>query len=88
MKEHSHERRSHRYAPGGRRPRPRGNGDTSAAEADMVKAYRHHANSYGMKQVDLHQFIKLMQAPGNYWLVWNPYPFEEDRAGTVPGKQP
>ena len=54
----------------------------------MVKAYRHHANSYGMKQVDLHQFIKLMQAPGNYWLVWNPYPFEEDRAGSVPGKQP
>lgn len=48
---------------------------TSAAEADMVKAYQYHANSYLVKPVDHAQFQQLMQAFGYYWLAWNQYPY-------------
>ena len=48
---------------------------TSAAEVDMAKAYGNHANSYLVKPVDFPQFLKLMDALGYYWLVWNQYPF-------------
>jgi CheY-like chemotaxis protein len=48
---------------------------TSSAESDMVKAYENHANSYLVKPVDFPQFLKLMDALGYYWLVWNQYPF-------------
>lgn len=48
---------------------------TSAAEADMVKAYDSHANSYLVKPVDYSQFVKLMETIGYYWLVWNEHPY-------------
>jgi CheY-like chemotaxis protein len=48
---------------------------TSAAEADMAKAYDCHANSYLVKPVDFPQFLKLMDALGYYWLVWNQFPY-------------
>ncbi len=48
---------------------------TSAAEADMAKAYDCHANSYLVKPVDFPQFLKLMDALGYYWLVWNRFPY-------------
>ena len=48
---------------------------TSAAETDMAKAYTHRANSYLVKPVDFPEFLKLMDALGYYWLVWNQYPF-------------
>jgi CheY-like chemotaxis protein len=48
---------------------------TSAAETDMAKAYNHRANSYLIKPVDFPEFLKLMDALGYYWLVWNQYPF-------------
>jgi CheY-like chemotaxis protein len=48
---------------------------TSAAEADMVKAYDNHANSYLVKPVELPQFVDLMKAFGYYWLAWNEFPF-------------
>ena len=48
---------------------------TSAAEADMVRAYDNHANSYMVKPVDHRQFVKLMEAIGYYWLAWNEYPY-------------
>jgi len=48
---------------------------TSAAEVDMAKAYGNHANSYLVKPVDFPQFLKLMDALGYYWLVWNQFPF-------------
>jgi CheY-like chemotaxis protein len=44
---------------------------TSAAEADMAKAYGNHANSYLVKPMDLSQFRKLMNDLSFYWLVWN-----------------
>jgi len=47
---------------------------TSAAEADMVKAYEHHANSFLVKPVDFTQFSKLMETFGYYWVAWNQYP--------------
>jgi CheY-like chemotaxis protein len=49
---------------------------TSAAEADMVKAYEHHANSFLIKPVDFSQFSKLMDTFGYYWVAWNQYPHE------------
>ena len=48
---------------------------TSAAEVDMAKAYGNHANSYLVKPVDFPQFLKLMDALGYYWLVWNQFPY-------------
>lgn len=47
---------------------------TSKAEADMVKAYHCHANSYLVKPVDFTQFSQLMETFGFYWLAWNQYP--------------
>jgi len=48
---------------------------TSAIEADMVKAYDRHANSYLVKPVEFPQFIALMDALGYYWLAWNEFPY-------------
>jgi CheY-like chemotaxis protein len=48
---------------------------TSGVEADKVKAYSSHANSYLVKPLELAQFIELMQALGFFWLVWNEYPY-------------
>ena len=48
---------------------------TSAAETDMVRAYKHHANSYLVKPVDFTKFMEQMKALGYFWLIWNKYPF-------------
>ncbi len=47
---------------------------TSAAETDMAKAYRHHANSYLVKPVDFPKFTAMMESIGGYWLLWNRAP--------------
>jgi len=47
---------------------------TSAAEADMAKAYDSHANSYLVKPVDFTKFTELLKTFGYYWLVWNQSP--------------
>ena len=44
---------------------------TSAAEADMTRAYGHHVNSYLVKPLDLAQFVDLIGSLGYYWLAWN-----------------
>ena len=44
---------------------------TSAAEADMTRAYGHHVNSYLVKPLDLAQFVDLIASLGYYWLAWN-----------------
>jgi len=49
---------------------------TSSAEADLVKAYDYHANSYLVKPVDFSQFVKLMDSFGYYWIAWNQYPHD------------
>ena len=48
---------------------------TSAAESDLAQAYSHHANSYLVKPVGLHDFMDLMRTLGYYWLAWNRYPY-------------
>ena len=48
---------------------------TSAAEADVARAYEYHANSYLVKPLDFEQFSKLMKDLGFYWLAWNHYPW-------------
>ena len=47
---------------------------TSAAQADVVNAYRHHANSYLVKPVDFGRFTALLDALGGYWLKFNTAP--------------
>ncbi len=49
---------------------------TSAAEADMMRAYKNHANSYLVKPVAFQDFVEMMKVIGYYWLVWNEYPFK------------
>lgn len=44
---------------------------TSTAQADMLKAYRHHANGYLVKAVDFDAFSDMIAATCRYWLTWN-----------------
>jgi CheY-like chemotaxis protein len=41
---------------------------TSAAEADILKAYDLHANCYITKPVDLDQFITVVRSIEDFWL--------------------
>lgn len=47
---------------------------TSAAESDLMKAYEGGAGSYLVKPIDFDGFMKMMEAFGFYWLLWNRYP--------------
>jgi two-component system, chemotaxis family, response regulator Rcp1 len=42
---------------------------SSAAEQDIVKSYRLHANCYVTKPVDLDQFIDVVQSIENFWFT-------------------
>lgn len=44
---------------------------SSAAGADIAKAYESNANSYIVKPVDFVKFTDLMDDLGYYWLGWN-----------------
>ncbi|MFV2057161.1 MAG: response regulator, partial [Thiohalomonadales bacterium] len=48
---------------------------TSAADLDVTNAYKHHANSYLDKPIDINNFSKMMDELGYYWLAWNHKPF-------------
>jgi len=48
---------------------------TSAAEADVARAYDSHANSYLVKPVEFEHFVELMDMLGYYWLAWNQKPY-------------
>lgn len=47
---------------------------TSAADLDVAKAYKRHANSFLIKPVDFASFTKMMDDLGYYWLVANHRP--------------
>ena len=47
---------------------------TSAAEADILKAYSYNVNSYLVKPLDFNVFSQLLESFGFYWLAWNTYP--------------
>lgn len=44
---------------------------TSDAQADRVRAYRNHANSYLVKPLDFDRFTRLIHDLAYYWAVWN-----------------
>jgi len=50
---------------------------TSAADMDVAKAYKCHANSYLVKPIDFDSFTKMMDELGYYWLAWNHKPFQQ-----------
>jgi CheY-like chemotaxis protein len=50
---------------------------TSAAETDMIRAYKNHANSYLVKPVTFPEFVEMMKIIGYYWLAWNEFPFNQ-----------
>lgn len=41
---------------------------TSQADEDIVKAYKHYANCYVTKPVDLNQFIHVVKAIDDFWV--------------------
>lgn len=47
---------------------------TSDAEADRVRAYHHHANSYLVKPVSFPKFEAMIFELGDYWARWNRLP--------------
>jgi CheY-like chemotaxis protein len=49
---------------------------SSAAESDIAKSYKAHANSYVVKPIDFHKFTELMDDLGFYWLGWNTHPLD------------
>ena len=42
---------------------------TSTAEEDILKTYNLHANCFITKPIDLHQFIRVVQAIEDFWLT-------------------
>jgi DNA-binding response OmpR family regulator len=44
---------------------------TSCAEADRMMAYKHHANSYLVKPLDLSCFRAMVQELSSYWGIYN-----------------
>lgn len=47
---------------------------TSDNEADKLKAYRNHANSYLVKPLDANYFKKMIEELNMYWGFWNRAP--------------
>jgi two-component system, chemotaxis family, response regulator Rcp1 len=43
---------------------------TSAAQDDVARAYRHHANCYITKPVDLNQFLRVVHSIEDFWLTF------------------
>ena len=43
-------------------------------DADLIRSYRLHANSYIRKPVDFEQFVGAVQQLGLYWMVLNRVP--------------
>ena len=42
---------------------------TSKSEEDILKTYNLHANCFITKPIDLHQFVKVVQAIEEFWLT-------------------
>ena len=53
---------------------------TSAAEADILRAYELHANCYVTKPVDFEKFLEVVERIDLYWMLTNvPYPVQRGR---------
>lgn len=44
---------------------------SSDADADVLQAYRSHANSYVVKPADIDELDQLMENLTSYWSSWN-----------------
>ena len=53
----------------------------SESEADMIKAYHNHANSYLVKPLNFENFKKMMDGMSFYWLRWNQLPWRKGIGG-------
>ena len=49
---------------------------TSAAEADILRSYRHHANCYITKPVGLDGFLEVVKSIDGFWLSVVKFPHE------------
>ena len=52
----------------------------SQAEEDIIKTYNLHANCYVHKPVELNQFIEVVKAIEDFWLVIVRLPLDESKA--------
>jgi two-component system, chemotaxis family, response regulator Rcp1 len=52
---------------------------TSRAEEDIIKSYNLHANCYISKPIDIHQFVKVVQAIDYFWFNIVTLPPENER---------
>lgn len=55
---------------------------TSEAQADMLEAYRSHANSYLVKPVDFARFKSMIAGVSQYWSQLNRRPHNEPAGET------
>lgn len=44
---------------------------SSRNQADVMRSYDHHVNSYLVKPIDFDKFNQMMEDLGYYWLGWN-----------------
>ena len=51
---------------------------TSSSERDIIKSYKHHANCYITKPVDVEDFIKAVLKIENFWISLVQLPFPND----------
>jgi len=49
---------------------------TSGSETDILQSYRHHANCYIVKPVDLEGFLTVVKGIDNFWLTVVKLPHE------------
>jgi two-component system, response regulator len=53
---------------------------TSDAQTDIVLAYKYHANSYLVKQIDFTKFVEQMECASKYWLSYNRLPLDKGKS--------
>ena len=51
---------------------------TSSSERDIIKSYKHHANCYITKPVDVEDFIKAVLKIENFWISLVQLPSSND----------
>ena len=52
---------------------------SSSSEDDVLQSYRHYANCFVTKPLDMDQFVKVVSAVDNFWLTIAKLPPEQRR---------
>lgn len=55
---------------------------SSQNQADIMRAYSNHANSYLVKPMSSDTLVKMIGALGIYWLKWNQHPGKNEQNQT------